>query len=84
MICYAAFVIALALITWGVPALSFWWLFDMPPLIALIVGSVTGSFLLSTLDIIPVSLLRKRGKSARSEKLSLGQQASESVKTERD
>jgi fatty acid desaturase len=65
MIYYAAFVIALALITWGVPALIFWWLFDMPPLIALIVGFVTGSFLLSTLDIIPVSLLRKRGKSAR-------------------
>ena len=50
--------------TWGVPALILWLLFDMEFPIALLIGALSGSFLLSLLNAFdfPIMKRKKRAK----------------------
>ncbi len=61
---YIAFIAALAVVVWGVPALILWLLFDMEFPMALLIGSLSGSFLLSLLNAVdfPIMKRKKRAK----------------------
>lgn len=58
------YIAIILVVTWGVPALILWLLFDMEFPIALLIGALSGSFLLSLLNAFdfPIMKRKKRAK----------------------
>lgn len=69
---YIAFIAALAVVVWGVPALILWLFFDMEFPIALLIGGLIGGFLFSLLNAFdfPIMKRKKRAKKVRAESTS--------------
>jgi hypothetical protein len=57
---YIAFIAALAVVVWGVPALILWLFFDMEFPIALLSGGLIGGFLFSLLNAFDFPIMKRK------------------------